>query len=174
MTAQIHLAHPALTAIGQVQCCAFVGTQGLPAFEHRRDAEGVIRQMNQTSGQRAFVEQPVEGGGIGEGRQFAAREPERSWRGGFCVMHNESLLAANEAASLTCQPPISIEMACRCAEQACIRWLRSVQNALSWTAVLQPSTVRPAKRLNPEEVPDEKVAMYRLRPDLQRSRRLAG
>src|ERR1700741_5162789 len=101
MTAQIHLATPAFTAVGQVQRCTFVGAQELPAFEHWRDAEGIIRQMNQTSGQRAFVEQPVEGRSIREGCQFAAREPERSWRGGFCVMHNESLLAANEAASLT-------------------------------------------------------------------------
>ncbi|MNN99732.1 hypothetical protein D3C81_2194570 [compost metagenome] len=61
MTAQIHFAHPAFAAFDQAQRDAFIRAQGLPAFEQRRDAERIVRQMNQASGQRAFLEQPVEG-----------------------------------------------------------------------------------------------------------------
>jgi hypothetical protein len=46
------------------------------------------------------------------------------------------------------------DLAARCAEQACICAAPSVQNALSRTAALQPSTVRAGKSLNPEEVPE--------------------
>ena len=83
MPAQIHFAHPAFTAFGQVQRGTFIGAQGLPAFEQRRDAEAVIRQAAQASGQRSFVEQPIEGKRVGEGRQQALREPERGRTGGF-------------------------------------------------------------------------------------------
>src|SRR5207253_11288096 len=58
MTAQIHLADPALTLRGEVQRGAFVGAQRLPALEQWRDTETVIRQPGQAAGQRAFIEQP--------------------------------------------------------------------------------------------------------------------
>jgi hypothetical protein len=91
--------------------------------------------VNEAPGQRAMIEQPVEDRRVGQRRQLALSEPEwgRAW--GFCVLHNESLLAAKEVASLPCQPRILIDPAARCAEQACICWARSVKNALSAMAV---------------------------------------
>ena len=83
MPAQIHLAHPTLAAFGQVQRGTFVGAQGLPAFEQRRDTETVIRQTGQSPGQRTFIEQPVEDRRVGKGRQLAFGEPERRRAGGF-------------------------------------------------------------------------------------------
>ncbi|MNR36635.1 hypothetical protein D3C85_1545800 [compost metagenome] len=79
MPAQIHFAHPALAAFGQVQRGAFIGAQGLPAFEQRNDAEAVIRQTGQAPGQRSFVEQPVEGRGVGERSELASGNPERGF-----------------------------------------------------------------------------------------------
>ncbi|MCY1177742.1 hypothetical protein D9M73_180610 [compost metagenome] len=127
VTPQIHLAHPAFTAFGQVERGAFIRAQGLPAFEQRRDAKCIIRQMNKASGQRAMIEQPIEDRRVGQRRQLAFKEPDRGRAGGFCVLHNESLLAAKEVASLPCAPRILIDPAAHCAEQACICWARSVK-----------------------------------------------
>jgi hypothetical protein len=68
------------------------------------------------------------------------------------MLHNESLLAANEAASLPWQAARLIDPGGRCAEQACICPAPSVQNALSRMAAQHPSTVRASNRLNLEEV----------------------
>jgi hypothetical protein len=58
------------------------------------------------------------------------------------MVHNESLLAANEAASLTWRAAILMDPGRRCAEQACICPAPSVQNALSRMAAQHPSTIR--------------------------------
>jgi hypothetical protein len=70
------------------------------------------------------------------------------------MLHNESLLAANEAASLTWRAANLMDPGRRCAEQACICPAPSVQNALSRMAAQPPSTIRADKSLNPEEVPE--------------------
>src|SRR3990167_7367038 len=80
VAAQIHFAHPALTAGGHVEGAAFVAAQALPALDQRGDAEAVMGQRGQPAGQRVLIEQPVAHAGSGDRVQLAGGEP--AWRVG--------------------------------------------------------------------------------------------
>ncbi|MNQ83743.1 hypothetical protein D3C85_988370 [compost metagenome] len=97
MTAQVHLAHPALAAGGNAKGDAFVGAQCLPAFLQRGDAEGVVREGSQPAGQGALVEQPVADAGGRRGVELGGGQPAgRMGKGG--VGHGREAWAVEDGA----------------------------------------------------------------------------